>query len=308
MKALLTGAGGFCGRHLMSYLEKQGVEVHTLSSRTFGESPRHHVIDLNNVSAMTSALVSVQPDYVFHLAGISHASDPALFYQVNTQYAVRLLYAMEQASLGDRPALLVGTSAEYGLVSAEQLPIREDLQPRPYNHYGISKLAQTLEGLSAAGKGRHVVVVRPFNIIGAGMPEHLALQSFARQVAEIKKGLIPPVIEVGNLESSRDFIDVHDSTEIYWRLVRTPSAWGEVINVCSGRETNIGYLLSRLVDMAGISIEVRTNPSRFKQIDVKSHYGSVEKMRRVLGIMPMTSLDASLESVLKDSERGCKKR
>jgi len=300
MKALLTGAGGFCGRHLMSHLEKERVEIHTLGSRAFSTSLRHHVVDFTNVSAITSALISVQPDYVFHLAGISHASDPALFYQVNTQYAVRLLYSLEHAGLSDRPVLLVGTSAEYGLVSEKQLPIREELPPRPYNHYGISKLAQTLEGLSAGKKGQPVVMVRPFNVIGPGMPEHLVLQSFAKQVAGITKGLIPPVIKVGNLESTRDFIDVHDVVEIYWRLIRTPSAWGEIVNVCSGHETSIGYILSRLVDMAGISIEVRINPSRFKQIDIKSHYGSVEKLRRILGILPATSLDASLRRVLEE--------
>ncbi len=302
MKALLTGAGGFCGKHLMAHLEKEGVEIYTLSSQSFAKSPRHHVVDFNNLSAMTSVLISIQPDFVFHLAGISHAFDPALFYQVNTQYAVRLLYLLEHASLGDRPVLLVGTSAEYGLISEEQLPIREDLPPQPYNHYGISKLAQTLEGLSAAKKGRPVVVVRPFNVIGPGMPEHLVLQSFARQIAQITKGLMPPVIEVGNLESTRDFIDVHDAVDIYWRLIQTPSAWGEVINVCSGRETSIGYLLSRLVEIAGVTLDIRTNPSRFKQIDVKSHYGSVEKLRRLLGTLPVTSLDDSLESVMEELE------
>lgn len=299
MKALVTGAGGFCGRHLSPYLETHGVEVHALSSRA-GTSIRHHwVPDTTDVAALTEVVGSVRPDFVFHLAGVSHSADPSLFYRINVEYGVAVLFALERAGLPDRPVLLAGSSAEYGMVSERQLPIREDLPPFPYNHYGISKLAQTLEGLSASRKNRPIVIVRPFNIVGAGMPEHLVVQSFSRQITDIMKGQIPPVIEVGNLGSVRDFIDVKDVVRIYWKLIQTPSSYGEVVNVCSGKGISIHDMLRKLIERSGMTIEVRAVPSRFKAIDVPLHYGSREKLERILGNMPVTGLDEMLRSVLE---------
>lgn len=300
MKALVTGAGGFCGRHMVRYLKKNGMDVYTLGQGDGETSYHHKVNDLADVKALSSAMKSIRPHYVFHLAGVARANDPVLFYKINTQYAVALVYAMEEIGLRDSPVLLVGTSAEYGMVTPGQLPIREDQPSHPYDHYGISKLAQTLAGLAACHNSRPIIMVRPFNIIGPGMPEYLVVQHFARQIVKILKGTQPAVIGVGNLESSRDFIDVGDVIEIYWRLIQNPSAYGEVINVCSGRATVIGDILSRLISLSGADVELRTDPCRLKSYDVPVHYGSNEKLRKILGRVPTTDLDVTLRSILED--------
>src|SRR2546423_2806225 len=99
----------------------------------------------------------------------------------------------------------------------------------------MSKFMQTLLGISAASTGSQpIVIARPFNIIGVGMPEHLALASFALQIREIKAGSRPPVIEVGELKSARDFIDVEDVVELYWKLISNDKAYGQIFNVCTG--------------------------------------------------------------------------
>lgn len=300
MSVLVTGAGGFCGRHLTSFLRDQGVKVHTLSPGDSIAPDHHRIIDITDADALARVLKLIQPDYIFHLAGIACSTDPALFYRVNTQYAACLLYAMERTGLDDRPVLLIGTSAEYGIVSKSQLPISEDLPPHPYNHYGISKLAQTFEGLAASRSGRPVVIVRPFNIIGRGMPEYLVVQSFAKQIIRIMEGQIAPVIEVGNLRSSRDFIDVSDVVRIYWQIIQKPAAYGEIINICSGRPVIMDELLSKLIELSGISIEARPNPSYFKPIDIPEHYGSTEKLQRIIGFASGVSLDVSLRCILKE--------
>lgn len=122
MRTLITGASGFCGQHLIPYLESQGLEIHTLG-RTPASNNHHYLTDTADVSAIASTIKIVQPNYVFHLAGVASSQDPTLFYQVNTVYAATLLYALEIAGYQDCPVMLVGTSAEYGMVSLEQLPI-----------------------------------------------------------------------------------------------------------------------------------------------------------------------------------------
>jgi len=300
MRVLVTGSGGFCGQHLTRYLKEQGMDVHTLGYRDTKVPGHHYVTDVIDIKTLATVLKLVQPDFLFHLAGVAHATNPTLFYRINTQYAVGLLHALEIVGLNDCPVLLAGTAAEYGMVSHEQLPIQENLTPHPYSHYGISKLAQTLVGLAASRNGRPIVMVRTFNVIGPGMPGHLVVHNQAVQIVKILKEQIPPVIEVGNLKSSRDFIDVDEVVKVFWRLIKTPSAYGEIINVCCGKEITIEEILLKLIQLSGISIEVRPDPARFKSVDIPEHYGCVKKLQRFLGYVPNTNLDMLLMRILRD--------
>lgn len=297
MRTLITGAGGFCGQHLIPYLQNQGLEIHTLGRKPASKN-HHYLTDTADIAALTATIKTVQPDYVFHLAGVASSQDPILFYRVNAVYAATLLHALEITGYQDCPVLLVGTSAEYGMVNSEQLPIHEETPAHPYSNYGISKLSQTLMGLALSKQGRPLIMVRPFNIIGCGMPEYLSIQSFVKQITKIIHGQQPPQLKVGNLSSSRDFIDIKDVIKIYWQLIQTPSAYGEVINICSGQATVIGDILHNLVELAQVDIEIKTESERFKTVDVPVHYGNIEKLQSLIGYSPVTNLESILKSIL----------
>jgi GDP-4-dehydro-6-deoxy-D-mannose reductase len=296
VRVLVTGAGGFCGRHLVRHLEQSAVEVHTVGPTV--SSRNHHRADRFDVAAIRDALARSRPSYVMHVAGVSSGSDIPAYYAANTWYAAALFEALESAG-ADCPVLLVGTSAEYGSVTPEQLPITEETVARPCSHYGISKLAQTQMALAVAAGGRAVVVVRPFNIIGPGMPEHGAVQSFARQVADIIRKRREPVVHVGNLQSSRDLVSVDDVVAAWWSLIRTPDAYGQVINVCTGTETTMSDVLAMLVEEAGVPIEVRTESARLKRIDTPRHYGSNDKLRALVGGCPPKRVRSTLRRILE---------
>ncbi len=287
---------------MLRFLEAQGIAVHTIGSKAL-ESEHHHVVEITNAAEIGAVLQSVRPDCIFHLAGVVRHPDPQVFYRVNTQYAVALLTALETNKL-QIPTLLVGTAAEYGQPTPAQLPIREDMPPNPLEHYGISKLAQTLAALAAHKRsGLPIVVARPSNIIGAGMPQHFVVQSFASQIAAMQRGEIVSVLKTGNLASSRDFIDVSDMARIYWDLLQTPKAFGEVVNVCAGVATPIAAIVGTLTKLSGLDITVETDPALMRPVDVPVHYGSVEKLLLLLGYAPQTDLEASLEAILKASNK-----
>src|SRR6266446_6398790 len=93
MRVAITGAGGFCGRHLTAFLQSEGLEIHTLGPRV--TSAQHHLSDPFSLESLKVALQAVQPDYVFHLAGVASTANNPLYYQVNTVYAAGLLQALE---------------------------------------------------------------------------------------------------------------------------------------------------------------------------------------------------------------------
>ena len=296
MIAAVTGAGGFSGRHLVRHLVAMGVDVHRLSAKPGGGSgdERIHTVDPADASVLAVALRSIRPDWIFHLAGLAAGSDVAAYYRINVLYAANLLQAAEISGLSDRPMLWVGTAAEYGSLDATQLPVVESAPARPVGHYGISKLAQTHMGLAAARAGRPIVIARPSNIIGPGMPDHIAIQSFARQIAAITAGRQPPVIETGNLDGIRDFIDVADVARLYVQLMQTPRARGEIVNVCTGEGTSLRDILERMIKRSGLTIEVRLDPARLRGLDVSAYIGSTAKLRALLGEVHFTPLDETL--------------
>ena len=302
-KVLITGGGGFCGLHLVRYLKEQGVEVHTLGVKAGGNaSDRHHgITDVTNAEAIATILETVQPNYIFHLAGVASAPSAAMFYQVNASYAAALLQAMDLSGLAATvPTMLVGTSAEYGAIEPEQVPIHELTPVSPYHHYGISKLAQTHMGMAAARTGNPLIMVRPFNIIGPGMPPHLSVQSFAQQVVNSIQNRQDPTIAVGNLGSSRDFIDIAEVVQIYWQLIQNPQAYGQIINVCSGQGVVMADLLQLMIKLSGLAITVKFDPQRFKALDIPVHYGCTKKLTSLLGRSPQFDLQETIQGILAD--------
>ena len=86
-----------------------------------------------------------------------------------------------------------------------------------------------------------LVILRPFNQVGAGQDERFVLPSFAGQIARIEASLVPPVLEVGNLAAERDFLPVGDVVRAYAELIArgVDIADGSVFNVASGRPRSI---------------------------------------------------------------------
>lgn len=298
MKAIITGAGGFCGKHLRRHLERKDVEVHVLSLREC-QGQRTHRVDCGDSAALQSLLDQIRPDYIFHLAGKRNGDKISDFTSVNILFASSLLDAAKKAA-SNCPLLLVGTAAEYGIVDSSHLPLTEEMPAHPTTFYGISKLCQTANGLLVAKQGLPVVIVRPFNIIGTEMPEHISIGSFARQISDIVRGA-PPSLKVGNLATSRDFIDVEDMARIYWDLLQTPAAFGKIVNVCAGTSTSVSSIVNELILLSGLKIELVSDPDRFRSQDMPENFGSNLTLKQLLGVVRLRPLKETLRNIMSDS-------
>jgi GDP-4-dehydro-6-deoxy-D-mannose reductase len=295
MRALVSGSTGFSGSFLVAALRARGIEVVAVSQRS--SIPGVERLDLTSSAAWATALRSARPDHVFHLSGVAHSKELAEFAAHNTAAAAALLDAA--ASVGGIPGalLFVGSAAEYGLVPAASLPVSEEFPASPRTPYGATKYAQTVLALEAMRRGVRIVVARPSNIVGPGMPEHSALGNFARQLREIELGRRPARLEVGDLSASRDFVDVRDVANVYLALATETDFCG-LVNISSGQHVAMRWLLDQLISAFGLTVSIEQDSSRLRAAEVSQFSASTARLQQLLGGTVRTELATSLADVV----------
>jgi len=283
---LITGDTGFVGRRALAAWPT----AYGLSSLTGGA-------DIRDKKALVKCLSERPPAAVLHLAALSFVPDsfdsPETTFEVNFLGTLRLLEVLAETGFTGR-FLFVGTGDAYGVVAPEALPIHEGLPLRPRNPYAVSKAAAEALCYQWSQTGPfEIVMVRPFNHIGAGQATTFAISNFAHQLAEISTGLRPPILHTGNIDITRDFTDVADVLSAYALLLASGHS-GEVYNVCSGIERSVRSLLERLIDISNVGAKVTTDPSRFRPAEQPRVCASYEKLSRHTGWHPKVPIDETL--------------
>jgi GDP-4-dehydro-6-deoxy-D-mannose reductase len=274
VRALITGAGGFAGRHLTAHCEAAGDDV-TGVSRARG-------VDLRDADAIRAAVAAARPEAVFHLAARAHVgeswSDPSGFLSDNVALTQNLLEAV-RSEAPDAVVVAVSSGEVYGPPAT--LPVTEEAPLRPQNPYAVSKAsADLLAGFYADAHGLRVIRTRPFNHAGPGQEPNYAIASFARQAAAGRR------IVTGNPDSRRDYTDVRDVVRAY-RLLAERGEPG-VYNVCSGRTASA----RELVELLGGEQEV--DPALVRAHEVMEVRGSYERLRAATGWEPEIPLEQTL--------------
>jgi GDP-4-dehydro-6-deoxy-D-mannose reductase len=144
----------------------------------------------------------------------------------------------------------------------------------------------------------HAVRTRGFNHTGPRRGEVFVTSNFARQIAQIEKGLREPVVSVGNLDSVRDFTDVRDMVRAYW-LALERGAPGEVYNICSSRGYTARQVLDILLGLAQVKVTVQEDPARMRPSDVTLLVGDCSKFRSATGWQPTIPFEVTLKDLLE---------
>ena len=253
MSVLVTGASGSFGRVVCAQLEAAGGGTVWRVDRPPGGEGRYRSCDLTREEEVRRLLREVHPSLIFHLAGtFSNTFDQDL--AVNALSAKHLLDAIAEEKITSR-VVLVGSAAEYGLVSPDENPIREDRVLRPVSVYGVTKSFQTqLACYYAHARQADVVVARLFNLLAPGISERLFVGRVQHQIALLLRGETRQ-IAVGNLEAQRDYVDV-ESAAAQLRLIAARGCAGEVYHVASGVPVTMRALLERMLTEAGLDFSV----------------------------------------------------
>ncbi len=310
-RCLITGITGFAGSYMAEFLLERG-DVEVYGIRRWRSRMEHieHIedkitlieCDLRDLSSVTNCIEEVRPDKIFHLAAQSFIPTswlaPNDTLMTNILSTLNIFEAIRKASLLDTKIQIAGSSEEYGMVYADEVPIKETNPLRPLSPYGVSKVAHDLLGYQYYMSYKlNIVRTRGFNHSGPRRGDVFVEANFAKQIAEIEKGLKEPVIYVGNLEAERDYTDVRDMVKAYW-LALEKADMGEVYNICSGKAYKIKEVLDILLSMSKIKVEIKQDPSRMRPSDVLILLGDHTKFSEKTGWQPTIPFEKTLTDIL----------
>ncbi len=309
--ALVTGAEGFIGSHMVRFLSAEGwnvvggYRVHNTSSFQKLKNARFVQCDLTDGQRVESIFQEHKPTHVFHLGAQSLPTvswaDPVGTFESNIMGSLHVLEAIRHQKR--RPIVVSAcSSAEYGNVPSSAIPVTEDHPLLPLHPYGISKVClDLLSHQYFMDYGVRAINIRLFNTTGPGKTSD-APSDFVQQLIRIKKGLQEPVLEVGNLKPRRAFLDVKDTVRGFY-LAAMKGRHGETYNLCATKTYEIGEMLQFAIALSGVKVEVRPVRWLMRPSDEKIIFGSTKKIRKDTGWKPSYSIKQTLTSMLEYWER-----
>jgi GDP-4-dehydro-6-deoxy-D-mannose reductase len=308
-RALITGVTGFVGSHLADLLLSKGYEVYgTYRWRSPKENIEHIKdrvtlidTDIRDAHNVEKTIKTVGPDEIYHLAAQSFVPSsweaPQETLTTNIIGTVNILEGIRAANK-EIKLQVAGSSEEYGLVKADELPIKEGNPLRPLSPYGVSKVAaDKLACQYHYSYGIKTVVTRAFNHSGPRRGDVFVDSNFAKQIVMIEKKKTKPVMYVGNLTAQRDFTDVRDIVVAY-NLALQKCDFGEVYNICSEKTRTMQEVLDMLLELSDAKIEIKQDTKRMRPSDVQVLLGDCSKFKKKTGWKPTIPYEKTLEDTL----------
>lgn len=318
-KAFITGITGMVGSHLLDFLlENTDWDIYGLLRwRSPLDNIRHHLDrvnnrdrvflaygDLNDPISLQKAVGDIQPDYVFHLAAQSFPRTsfdaPLDTLATNINGTSALLEAIRH-NVHASPVIHVCASSEvFGRVPREKLPINEECTFHPASPYAISKVGTDLLGrYYAEAYGMTVMTTRMFTHTGPRRGDVFAESTFAKQIALIEAGYLPPVVRTGNLDSLRTWADVRDAVRAYYMLVTVNPQKGAYYNIGGAHVCSVREMLDTLLSFSTRKdIAIETDPERLRPIDADLQVPDTSKFRAHTGWAPAIPFETTMRDLL----------
>jgi GDP-4-dehydro-6-deoxy-D-mannose reductase len=306
MRIWINGCGGMMGSLLSSSLVAAGHDVlasyykPTVDPADLTDIPLEEV-DIRDWCSVYDSLVRFRPDAVFHLAAQSY---PAVSWQrpietleTNVIGTANVLEAVRRLGTNVR-VVVAGSSAEYGNIDPERVPISETAPLLPLHPYGVSKVATDLLAYQYwAGFGLDAVRARIFNCTG---PRKVgdALSDFVRRTVWLERYPQVKVIRVGNLETQRTIVDVRDLNRGLILLLERGKS-GEVYNLGGSTAYSMSAVLSCVLQRATRrDIVPEVDPKLLRPTDEPIIWADCTKLRAMTGWEPEISLDQTIDDML----------
>ncbi len=313
MKVWVTGAGGFMGPHLIDFLVEKGISVlgtyyrPTTDISTVNKKATLMECDVRDKGKVEKIVKEFKPDRVFHLAAQSYPAvsweDPNYTVQTNVEGTVNVFEAVKKF-VPECIIMNACTSAEYGYVTEDEVPVTEDHPLRPLQPYGCSKVCQELLA-HQYWKNFKVksVSARIFNTTGPRKVNDVC-SDFTRRAVMIEKGLaIDRRIRVGNLETRRAITDVRDIIRAFW-LMTEKCEHGAVYNLSGAKVYKMQEILDIVLNLTGLEgVEVWQDSKLIRPTDEPIIFGSTEKFTKATGWKQDIPIEKTLSDMIEHWRR-----
>jgi GDP-4-dehydro-6-deoxy-D-mannose reductase len=313
-KILVTGFSGFVSTHFLEYIDTLGIEIQIIGiSRNLQKNKQFKnlnykvlVGDLKNASFVKDVISTTQPDYVLHLASDSSVAysweHPLESFQNNTNIFLNLVESVRLSRVKCR-ILSIGSSEQYGIVNASNLPLTEESPLNPINPYAIARVSQEmLSKIYAKSYGLDIVMTRSFNHIGPNQSDRFVVSSFVKQILLKKYRKTKNEFFVGEVSIIRDFLDVRDVINAYWQLLNNGQT-GEVYNICSGIGISLNDIIDKILKITQVNFNYHVSKSLVRPSDNPVIIGSNQKIYSEIGWKPIIPIDQSLQDIIVDWEK-----
>lgn len=318
-RALITGITGMVGSHLAEFLlERTDWDVFGMCRwrsplenlekliPRINRKDRVQLLygDLRDTLAVQDVVRKAQPDYVFHLAAQSFPRTsfeaPLDTFETNIQGTARVLDALRVLK-PEAITHVCASSEVFGRVPKDKLPINEECGFHPASPYAISKVGTDLIGrFYAEAYGMTVMTTRMFTHTGPRRGDVFAESTFAKQIALIEAGRLPPVVKVGNLDSLRTVADVRDAVRAYHMLVTVKPVPGAYYNIGGTHTLTVRAVLDALIGLSAkkSEIKVEVDPDRLRPIDADLQVPDTTKFTQHTGWKPEIPFDQTIRDLL----------
>jgi len=318
-RAFITGITGMVGSHLADFLlEHTDWDIYGLYRwrspldnishllKRVNEKDRIYLLygDLRDYLSIQNAVLQAQPDYVFHLAAQSYPrtsfDSPLDTLETNILGTAHVLEALRKNA--PKSIIHVCASSEvFGRVPKEKLPIDEECTFHPASPYAISKVGTDLLGrFYAEAYNMTVMTTRMFTHTGVRRGDVFSESTFAKQIAMIEAGLIPPIIKTGNLNSLRTYADVRDAVRAYYMLVTVNPIPGAYYNIGGDHTCTVADMLDTLISMSTVKdIKIETDPERLRSVDADLQVPNTNKFRTATGWKPEIPFEQTMKDLLQ---------
>lgn len=295
MKILITGINGFVGNKLYKFLLEKGYcEISGIDINS--DADNITALNITDREAVHDAVLSIKPDFIFHLAAIARVdvNDLQNIFDVNVNGTLNLLTACLKP--GVKPGFLfVSSSQVYGFVQKSSQPINEDYPLRPVNSYGASKAAAENIAMSFYHEfGLPLVIARPFNHTGRGQSTDFVIPKLVEAFKQNQKE-----VKLGNTEVYRDYLDVRDVVSAYYSIMKDFRP-GEIYNISSDIAIRIFDIVSMLREITGHNPDIVNDKAFIRKNDIPFIKGNSSKIRDNLGWEPVYDTMHTLRWMLED--------
>jgi len=297
MKFVVTGGAGFIGSHLAKYLVKNNHEVIIIDDLSRGSLDNieeiknkieFHNVDVSNYDEVLSVIDT--PDGIFHQAAL--ASVPQSFKEPEKYHKVNVIGTENIFKIGKKfgvKVIFASSSSIYG--DQTQFPIQEDVEKKPLNPYGQTKLDDEKIASTYAAEGLRVIGLRYFNVYGIGQNPSYAgvIPKFIERLSEHK----PPIIE-GDGTNVRSFTYIDDVIRANF-LAFESDVDHTFFNIATENMTSINELAEIMIKISGLDLKPIYDKPR--KGDIKKSYADISRAKKLLGWIPEVNLEEGLQKI-----------